>query len=165
MLTAFLIRRRMKRYLLITLFVVTMFFASTQVASACSCLVPPPGETLKTQVSKSKDSATAIFVGTVVSVRYSDEQLNGIPLKRFAKFKVERLWKGASMEYIEVESANVCCLCGIAFSEGQRYIVYSNSPDAGSLSASSCSRTSAIEKKSDDEKYLGKQRKIKRSSK
>ncbi len=155
----------MKKYLLIALFSFTVFFGSTQIASACSCVVPPPGESLRSQVSKSKVSATAIFVGTVISIRYSEDKLNDIPIKRIAKFKVERSWKGPSAEFVEVESANVCCLCGIAFSEGQRYIVYSNSQDPATLSASSCSRTSAIESKSDDERYLGKQRKIKRSSK
>ncbi|MBP7375404.1 MAG: hypothetical protein KA956_02880 [Pyrinomonadaceae bacterium] len=155
----------MKKYSLIALFVLAVFFGSSQIASACSCVVPPPGETLKSQVSKSKVDATAIFVGTVVSIRFSDDKINDVPVKRIAKFKVERSWKGPSAEFVEVESANVCCLCGIAFSEGQRYIVYSNSPDPVSLSASSCSRTSAIERKSDDERYLGKQRKIKRSSK
>lgn len=155
----------MKKYLLIALFTAAVVFGSAEIAAACSCVVPTPGESLRSQVSKSKANAIAIFVGTVVSVRYSDEKLDGIPLKRIAKFKVERSWKGPSAEFVEVESANVCCLCGIAFSEGQRYIVYSHSAAADQLSASSCSRTSAIGKKSDDEKYLGKQRKITRSSK
>ena len=155
----------MKHYLLIAIFTAVIFIGSTQAVYACSCVPPTPGETLKSQVTKSKRNATAIFIGTVVSVRYSDEKMNGVPVKRYAKFKVERSWKGPTAEFIEIESANVCCLCGIEFNEGQRWIVYSNSNDPNSLNASSCSRTSVVKGKSGDEKYLGKARKIKKSSK
>ena len=155
----------MKHYLLIAIFTAVVFIGSTQTVSACSCVPPTPGETLKSKVSKSKANAYAIFIGTVVSVRFSEEKLNGIPVKRFARFKVERSWKGPTTEFIEIESANVCCLCGIEFNEGQRWIVYSNSNDPNSLNASSCSRTYVVKGKSEDEKYLGKSRKIKKSSK
>lgn len=155
----------MKHYLLIAIFVAVVFIGSTDAVYACSCAPPIPGETLKSQVTKSKASATAIFVGTVISVRYSDEKMNGESVKRFARFKVERSWKGPTTNFIEIESANVCCLCGIAFSEGERYIVYSNSNDPNALNASSCSRTSAVKGKSADERYLGRARKIKTSSK
>ncbi len=155
----------MKHYLLIGIFAAVVFIGSTQVVYACSCVPPMPGETLKSQVKKSKTNATAIFIGTVMSVRYSDETMNGTPVKRYAKLKVERSWKGPTTEFIEIESANVCCLCGIEFNEGQRWIVYSNSNDPNSLSASSCSRTYQVKGKSLDERYLGKARKIKKSSK
>ena len=144
---------------------VAVFIGSTQTASACSCVVALPGETLKSQVSKSKTDATAIFVGKVVSIRYSDEKMNGIPVKIFAKLELERSWKGPLSEFIEVETANICCICGYTFEVGKMYIIYSNSSDSQTLGVSSCSRTSEIIAKSSDEKYLGKARKIKKSSK
>nr|MBP7416365.1 hypothetical protein [Pyrinomonadaceae bacterium] len=60
-------------------------------------------------------------------------------------------------------TANYCCLCGYTFEDDKTYIIYSNSTDPKSLSVSSCSRTSQIVGKSPDEKYLGKERKPKKS--
>lgn len=147
------------------MFLAVIFIGSSRSVYACSCVPPTPGETLRSKVVKSRADATAIFIGTVVSVRYSEEKMNGTPVKRLARFKVERSWKGPTTEFIEVESANVCCLCGITFSEGERYIVYSNSNDPNALLASSCSRTSIVNGRSTDEKYLGKARKVNKSSK
>ncbi|MEQ1923210.1 MAG: hypothetical protein ABL952_11950 [Pyrinomonadaceae bacterium] len=153
----------MKNYLLIAIFASAVFLGSVQTASACSCLPPQPGETLRSQVRKAKTSATAIFAGKVVSIRYSDEKMDGKPVTAYAKIAVTRSWKGPVTEFIEVETANICCLCGYTFEDGKTYIIYSNSTDPASLSVSSCSRTSEIVGKSPNEKYLGKARKPKKS--
>ena len=153
----------MKNYLLIAIFMAIVFLASVETVSACSCLPPQPGESLKTQVRKSKSSATAIFVGKVVSIRYSDEKSDGKPVTMYAKIAVERSWKGPQTEFIEVQTMNICCLCGYTFEDGKTYIVYSSSSDPSAPVVSSCSRTSSITTKSPDEKYLGKARKPKKS--
>lgn len=153
----------MKNYLLIAIFTAVVFLGSAQTASACSCLAPEPGVSLKTQVREARSSATAIFAGNVVSIRYSDEKMDGQPVKAYAKIAVTRSWKGPVSEFIEVETANICCLCGYTFEDGKTYIIYSNSADPASLGVSSCSRTSEIVGKSPDEKYLGKARKTKKS--
>lgn len=153
----------MKNYLLIAIFAAGVFMGSVQTASACSCLVPEPGVSLKTQVREARSSATAIFAGKVVSIRYSDEKMNDQPVKMYAKIAVTRSWKGPVSEFIEVETANICCICGYTFEVGKSYIIYSNSTDPSSLGVSSCSRTSQIVGKSPDEKYLGKARKPKKS--
>ena len=153
----------MKNYLLMTIFTAAVFLGSAQTASACSCIPPQPGVSLKTQVTTSKKEATAIFVGKVVSIRYSDEKMDGKAVKAYAKIAVTRSWKGPVTEFLEVETANICCLCGFTFEDGKTYIIYSNSPDLTSISVSSCSRTSEITKKSPDEKYLGNARKPKKS--
>ena len=158
-----LTRRIMKNYLLMTIFTAAVFLGTVQTASACSCLPPQPGESLKSQVQKSRTSATAIFVGKVVSIRYSDEKMDGKPVKAYAKIAVTRSWKGPLSEFIEVETANICCLCGVTFEDGKSYIIYSHSTEPTSLGVSSCSRTSEITTKSPDEKYLGKARKPKKS--
>jgi len=153
----------MKNYVLIAIFMAVVFLGSVQTASACSCLAPEPGESLKSQVRKAKSSATAIFAGTVVSIRYSDEKMNDQPVKMYAKIAVNRSWKGPVSEFIEVETANICCICGYTFEVGKSYIIYSNSTDPASLGVSSCSRTSQITGKSPDEKYLAKARKPKKT--
>ena len=153
----------MKNYLLIAIFMAVVFLGSAQTASACSCLAPEPGVSLKTQVREAKSSATAIFTGKVVSMRFSDEKTDGKPVTMYAKIAVTHSWKGPVTAFIEVETANICCLCGYTFEDGKSYIIYSNSTEPTSLSVSSCSRTSQIVGKSSDEKYLGKARKPKKS--
>ncbi len=153
----------MKNFLLIAIFAAAVFLGSVQTASACSCLMPEPGVSLKTQVREARSSATAIFAGKVVSIRYSAEKMDGQPVKAYARIAVTRSWKGPVTEFIEVETANICCLCGYTFEDGKTYIIYSNSTDPASLGVSSCSRTSQIVGKSPDEKYLGKARKPKKS--
>lgn len=153
----------MKSYLLIAIFVVVVFLGSAATVSACSCLPPQPGETLRSQVRKAKAPAKAIFVGKVVSIRYSDEKMDGKPVTVYAKIAVTRSWKGPRTEFIEVATANICCLCGYAFEDGKTYIVYSSSSDPTAPVVSSCSRTMEITEKSRDEKYLGKARKPQKS--
>ncbi len=153
----------MKNYLLIAIFMAVVFLGTAQTASACSCLPPQPGVSLKTQVRTSKTAATAIFAGKVVSIRYSDVKMDGKPVTAYAKIAVERSWKGRVTEFIEVETANICCLCGYNFETGKTYIIYSTSTDPTSISVSSFSRTSEITKKSLDEKFLGKASKPKKS--
>ncbi len=139
------------------------FLSAAETASACSCDITPLMKSLKTQIKTSKNSAAAVFVGEVVSIRYSEEKLNGIPSSLYATIAVERSWKGPETEFIEVHTANICCICGFTFEVGGTYIVYSYSSDHASLGVTSCSRTSAIATKSPDEKYLGKARNIKKS--
>ncbi|MBK7393419.1 MAG: hypothetical protein IPI64_08980 [Chloracidobacterium sp.] len=153
----------MKNYLLIAMFTAVVFLGSAQTASACSCVRPLPGVSLKTQVTTSKKEATVIFAGKVLSIRYSAEKMNGTPLKAYAKIAVERSWKGPLNELIEVETENICCICGYTFEIGKTYIIYSYSPNPGTINVSSCSRTAQITDTSPDEKYLGKVRKPKKS--
>lgn len=153
----------MKNYLLIAIFMSVVFLGTAQTASACSCLAWEPGVSLKTQVREAKSSVTAIFTGKVVSIRYSDEKMDGKPVTMYAKIAVTRSWKGPVTEFIEVRTANICCICGYSFEVGKTYIVYSYSSDPKLLSVTSCSRTAEITTKSADEKYLGKARKPKKS--
>lgn len=150
----------MKKYLLAVMICLGVFLSSAVTASACSCLVPGPNISLKSQVRSAKLPATTIFVGKVISIRYSDEKMNGQPVKLYAQFAVERSWKGSQDAIIEVETANICCICGYTFEEGKSYIVYSNSASTITPGVTSCSRTSPIVGKSPDEKYLGKPRTI-----
>lgn len=145
----------MKEFLLIGFFGI-LFFASAIDVQACSCVVPPPGVSVRQQVADAKGSATAIFEGRVVSIRYSEELMNDTPIKVYAKIQVERSWKGPVTETVEVETANICCICGYTFKEGEKYLIYSNSPEGKSLSVSSCSRTQLIVGKNGDARYLGK---------
>ncbi len=153
----------MKNYLLIAIFSVAVFLGSVQTASACSCVVQGPNVSLRSQVRTAKSEATSIFAGKVVSIRYSDEKSGDTPVKVYAKIAVERSWKGSTAETIEVETANICCICGYTFEVGKSYIIYSNSTGTATPGVSSCSRTAPITTKSPDEKYLGKARKPKKS--
>lgn len=145
----------MKKFLLLG-FLVILYFASAVDVQACSCVVPAPGVSVGQQVADAKRSATAIFEGRVVSIRYSEEKMNDTPVKAYAMIQVERSWKGRVTETVEVETANICCICGFTFKQGETYMIYSNSPDGKSLSVSSCSRAQLIVGKNGDAKYLGK---------
>lgn len=151
----------MKKYLLIGL-LGFLFFGAAERVQACSCLMPAPGMSVKKQVANAKRSATAIFEGKVISIRFSEEKMNGTPVKAFATIQVERSWKGPVSNMIEVETANICCICGYTFEEGKSYLIYSNSADAKSLSVSSCSRTQLLVGKNGDAKYLGRSKVVKK---
>lgn len=153
----------MKKYLLIATCLTAVITGTAWSVSACLCVLSPPGVSLRSQVRAARSSATSIFVGKVISIRYSEEKINDTPAKLFAKFAVERSWKGSEADYIEVETANICCICGYTFEVGKTYIVYSNSAATTVPVVSSCSRTSPIDGKSPDEKYLGKLRKPRKS--
>jgi hypothetical protein len=72
-----------------------------------------------------------------------------------AKFELERSWK-VGMKVFEIETANICCVCGISFELGQEWIVYANGNSTKGFYANGCSRTSGIENGRKDENFWEK---------
>ena len=153
----------MKLYI-VGLIGLVLFLASADVALACTCDLPTFG-TLKQQVRSAKKRSNAIFVGKIVEIRFSEKKLGDKAVSRYAKFEVERSWSGPETKFIEIETANICCICGITFEVGERWIVYAYGNVKKGYSTNSCSRTSPIGPKSDDEKYLGRKRLVKKTPK
>ena len=154
----------MKLFVIIAVLGIFGMFGAAMKVSACSCSLPI-GKSLKQQVKAGMKGNQAIFVGKIVEVRFSENKVGDKPVTRYAKFQVDRSWRGPRTEYIVVATANICCICGIDFEVGSSYIVYANSDRNGGFSTNSCSRTSPVGTKSDDEKYLGKVRLPKKTPK
>lgn len=142
-----------------------LFFATDVYACSCS-FFDQLGKSDKKLVKEAKKSADAVFIGEIVEVRFSEPTWpdgdEKIPFTRYAKFRVEKSWKGVKdQEFIEIFTANVCCICGVPFKKGERYIIYANKHKDGEFSTNICTRTRIYEAKLIDEKYLGKPRKPK----
>lgn len=142
-------------------------------ALACMC-----GET--PSVVEAKQNAHTIFIGRVVSSEYQKAAIlpNGKdPGKELSmRFKVERWWKGEvpaqldlfTEQFLQPDLSIGISLCAFQFEEGKRYIVYAGYAgyagfpiQDGRLRANYCSRTSEVEKASEDLKKLGKGKKPK----
>src|SRR5580765_4606976 len=116
----------MKRSYTVGLIGLALFLMSATVSLACDCVGPDPGTSVQQQVEKAKHQADAVFVGKIVEIRFSTEKLGELPVSRYARFEVERSLKGSETKFIEIETANICCTCGITFEVGQEWIVYAN---------------------------------------
>jgi hypothetical protein len=129
---------------------VLMFVAYTS-ASACVCDLPLKRVSLKKAVAKAKSEATTVFSGQVIDLDDS-----------FVKFRVERLWKGASTEEIvlvntgvggAVSGHRVISTCAYNFKAGEKYLVYAHGAGA-KLQTHKCTRTAVIEGAAEDVRVL-----------
>ncbi len=132
------------------------FLGSVGSAYACKCAVPgSPSEEL--------EKSDAVFAGTVVSIDHSfDPRVT--PYKPGDRttvgFDVSMVWKGAVHERTYITTPPTGGSCGLAFSEGEPYIVYASagaSGDAG-YQASTCSRTALLQHAQADLEALGEGR-------
>jgi hypothetical protein len=131
---------------------------------ACSCsILDKIGKSDKELVEEARKSADAVFVGEIVELRFSEPSDELGSLVRYAKFRIERSWKGPEEEFIEVETFNICCVCGVGFEKGQRYLIYAYSKGENGLATNICTRTFIYQEDNIDEKYLGDPRKYEKS--
>ena len=110
-------------------------------AFACSCIEPsPPLEAM--------EEAATVFAGTVVAARS-----RGTGGKLY-EFEVSRVWKGLPSAKKEVVTD---ADCGYFFKEGEEYLVYAY-PWGRVFETNSCTRTTRMDRASDDLSALGEWR-------
>jgi hypothetical protein len=117
-------------------------------AEACTCEIdrhPQTESEMVEIVKRERDSATAVFAGTVVL-----EETFRVTLE------VERAWKGALARNVSMRTGNIdngdgttsIDTCAAAFKNGQKYIVFAFGP-LTDLRATSCTLTSVLGHASD----------------
>lgn len=131
------------------LFAAALSFAGP--CSTCRCVVPPPTP------QSALESATAVFTGTVVSIRettVSPEPGRWRPA-RMVGFRVDGAWKGVSAPKVVVLTGMGGGDCGLDFDRGARYLVYAHAGADGKLSTGVCRRTAPAALASEDLRALG----------
>jgi hypothetical protein len=114
-------------------------------AFACSCMTAA-------SPCSAIGAPGAIFIGTPVAVEPAVGPLRTNRL-RF-RFTVERSIQGVATRTVNVETAADSAACGYPFKTGVSYLVYAHVSDAGSYSATICSRTGTLESRRDDLELL-----------
>ncbi len=134
---------------------------------AGSCFACMCGET--PTVAESRDNALMVFSGRVVESEYRDGAIfpdgKRAGAELTARFTIDRWWKGSPIpeiflfteQYQAADHSISVSTCAYRFEVGKRYLVYAGF-FFGRLRAIYCSRTSEIEKASEDLKLLGKGR-------
>lgn len=132
----------------------TLLTVRPQVTYACSCAVSPsPLEAL--------DKSTAVFEGTVVSIKEKFKLMQSSADPVQVTFQVGARWKGEVGERVTVTTAQSGASCGFEFTEGERYIVYAGGEEAedtggtAKLTVSLCSRTAMFSGAEEDLNELG----------
>jgi 5-hydroxyisourate hydrolase-like protein (transthyretin family) len=139
------------RYLMVLMVVLGWVGLTTLTAQACSCFAPgPPCEAY--------GSASAVFAGTVVSVRLAEEPKPGpvqpINYLRVFKFSVDQAYLGVAGTEVEAVTGSGGGDCGYNFTVGERYLVYANLYQ-NRLGTSICSRTKPFALANEDLAFLG----------
>jgi Carboxypeptidase regulatory-like domain len=139
------------RYLIVVIAVVGWLTVASSVAQACSCMAPgTPCESYGT--------ASAVFVGTAVSVRGVERprtaDLDTWYDKRVYKFSVEQSYSGVDGTEVEISTGTGGGDCGYRFEIGERYLIYAHSYQ-NRLSTNICSRTKALATANEDLAFLG----------
>lgn len=139
------------RYLIVVIAVVGWLMVTSSVAQACSCMTPgTPCESYGT--------ASAVFVGTAVSVREQEkpkpEDRDTYHYRRVYKFSVEQSYLGVDGTEVEISTGGGGGDCGYQFKIGSRYLVYAHSYQ-NRLSTSICTRTKSFASAGEDLEFLG----------
>jgi hypothetical protein len=120
--------------------IAVLMLAGYASASACVCDLPLKRVSLKEAVTKAKSEAAMVFSGQVIEL---DEFT--------AKFKVERVWKGAPAEEIvmstgarKADSGEIIISdCAYRFRRGEKYLVYAYG-SGERLQTHKCTRTADL---------------------
>lgn len=116
---------------------------------ACSCDLPPVHQSLKQQVTKARNSSSAVFSGVVLKI---DEAAYSVRVT----FKVDEYWKRQLSTQVIVVTGRGGGDCGYRFEVGQRYLVYAYGSDVTSLGTNICQRTAPYSDGAADLKVLGR---------
>lgn len=111
-------------------------------AAACSCIRPPE----PTAAMHASDHVALVRVTNISPAG----QAAPMPGSLSVELEVERAFKGAESEPLVVVTAGNSAACGFHFERGQRYLVYANDTEQGSISVSLCSRTQLASQASAD---------------
>lgn len=119
----------------------------TDIAFACSCVIPGPPEA---ELARS----VAVFSGIVVDRHEPGGLLVSSADPVRVTFEVYAVWKGPAYSTITITTARSGASCGYTFEEGQEYLVYAHG-STDSLMVSSCSRTMPLAAAEEDLRVLG----------
>jgi hypothetical protein len=145
--------KRTLRLILLLSLALVLLAGAPRSASACSCAAKP-------SVAAAKDSAAAVFAGTVAKTSGGGGGINGVlGLGDSVTFRVQRSWKGVSTQSVGLRVApGGSAACEYEYQQGQAYLVYaspsSDNPD-GPLRTNTCSRTVPLAAAGDDLRLLG----------
>lgn len=112
-----------------------------RITYACSCAPPPPPQ-------EAMAGAAAVFAGTVSGI--APAGAGGL----LVTFDLQQSWKGPAEPQLTITTSDNSASCGVAFSEGESYLVYGFAQD-GQLATNLCSRTAPLANAGDDLATLG----------
>lgn len=132
----------MKKFLVISLFLCTIFFVEK--ASACTCRDIEPDKDIEQKVGRAYQYYYAIFSAKVLSIQKAKtpDRSNKIVLR------LNKSWKGNLGKSILLSTASVSSMCGFPFEKGKTYLIYAFGPRK-ELSTSICTRTALIDDNKD----------------
>jgi hypothetical protein len=133
--------------------VVVFLFTFSDTASACSCMPPPPGDSLKKQVTDARQRAHSVFIGQVIGISESADVYY-----KEVRMKVETRWKGVKKKEVVVFTGKGGGDCGFSFAVGEKYLVYASRFN-DRLSTNICQRTSNVAWAREDIAILKRKRK------
>lgn len=123
-----------------------LMLLAPSISSACSCVKVNGNDEEKAK--HYLGNAEAVFFGEAIKIRrvkVRDEYFGEMHGEK-TTFKVLKSYKGNLEDYVETEIVTECCVCGLAFLEGEKYFLYLFKNENGNYSTSICSRP----KKGDD---------------
>lgn len=136
----------------LSLGIVVVFLFASRTAMACTCAVGG-------SPCESYGSASAVFVGTVISVRESERRpvkdpkdVDWVPVAY--QFSVEQSYLGVAGTEVEIFTGRGGGDCGLSFPTGARYLVYAYRYN-DKLTTSMCTRTKPFSKATEDLAFLG----------
>ncbi|HXG83603.1 MAG TPA: hypothetical protein VNI84_06210 [Pyrinomonadaceae bacterium] len=137
-------------------FLFVFLFASLQFVEACSCMSAGPP-------CQSFWNTDTVFSGQVVEIKDTpvkpaakadDKQAFVFPT-RTVRFAVGEYFRGTAEKSVEIETGMGGGDCGIAFENGQSYLVYAyRNKETGKLGTGICTRTQVLSKASEDLEYF-----------
>jgi hypothetical protein len=129
----------MKRVLLAIVLIGLPMFANSAVGCLCSITPNQTPEQIKEERLKAYKNADAVFSGRVIEINRWE-----------AKFKVEKIWKGDSIDEIKMlmhgknqKGEYVTSSCDFTFRFDESYLVYAYKTTDG-LKTHACSRSSLL---------------------
>ena len=125
------------------------------VSVACSCVKSE--ETELEDVRKTYENAKAVIYGEAVSSRSEKIQdpFYGLLNGEVTEFKVIRKFKGNIGERVETSIITDCCLCGVSFEVGKKYLLYLVQDENGIFSTSICMRPKVGDEAIKESEMLG----------
>ena len=147
----------MKRALFSSVGIVVLIMLARADGFACTCALPYPMPSLKTQVRTALTEARAVFSGKVLEVKDDPQALSVV-----VRLRVERVWKGSPRGEVRLVTGRGGGDCGYRFEVGGSYLVYAYGSGAGGLGTNICQRTARLSEAAKDLQVLGKGRGVPR---
>lgn len=143
------------KYILSTILLIFSGYAWT-----CSCMFYDGS--VEEQVNKKYNTSDSVVFAQVEGVKKikikafwndHDEEANG----EETHFSVIKSWKGSHAKHFYTKIITDCCVCGITFKEGEKYLLYlSESEDKGYYETSICAGNKTQNKAQKEIKVLDK---------